>query len=357
MTNFFTKRWKALPVWCLWGLLCCPLLVHAQGFTDVSNSSGVLVDHDGNPLDVFEMSSGAAWLDFNNDGNLDLYVTMRMQANRLYRNNGNGTFTDVASALGAADPSGDGGGVSIADFNNDGWQDIYLANADEDVLLKNNAGGSFTDITTSAGLDISLNSRTTTGSWGDYDGDGFLDLFISQHLPTGGSGAPNATQQDFLFHNNRDETFTDVSNLLGTANLEGQGAIGGWTDFDKDGDMDILLVNDCDNGDPNAQVPTRLFRNDGGGVPEEWNFIEVSVFSGINDCRAGRGLAVGDFNRDSWPDYFYTNLGDCVLYENNGNSTLSDVSASTGINTQDPMHASWGCSFGITTMTVGKISL
>ncbi|MEO1408333.1 MAG: FG-GAP-like repeat-containing protein [Bacteroidota bacterium] len=344
--TFTTKNGHPSWLW-VWAILLCPLAGYAQGFTDVSATAGINVQHDGSTTDVVEFSSGAAWLDYNRDGHLDLYVTMRTQGNLLYRNNGNGTFTDVAAQLGAADASGDGGGVSIADFNNDGWPDIYLANAEEDVLLRNDGGTSFTDITSGSGLEVSLASRTMTGSWGDYDDDGYVDLYLSQHIPTGGNGAANATQRDFLFHNNRNETFTDVSSLLDTLHLQGYGAIGGWTDFDLDGDLDILLVNDCDpsSSDPNERIGTKLFRNDGGGIPSDWAFEEVALFSGINDCRAGRGLAIGDHNRDGWPDYFYTNTGDCVLYENNGNSSLTDVSSTSGINGQTSTHSSWGTSF------------
>ncbi len=344
--TFTTKNSHSSWLW-VWGLLLLPWWGHSQGFSDVSAAVGIMVQHDGSSTDIVEFSSGAAWLDYNKDGHLDLYVTMRTQGNLLYRNNGNGTFTEMAALLGADDANGDGGGVSIADFNNDGWPDIYLANAGEDVLLKNNGGTSFSDVTNGSGLDASLASRTMTGSWGDYDNDGFLDLYVSQHIPTGGNGAANATQRDFLFHNNRDETFSNVSSLLDTMQLQGYGAIGGWTDFDKDGDLDILLVNDCDatSSDPNEQIGTKLFRNDGGGDPADWNFMEVALFSGINDCRAGRGLAIGDYNRDGWPDYFYTNTGACVLYENNGNSSLSDVASAAGVNGQAANHASWGTSF------------
>jgi len=101
------------------------------------------------------VGSGAAWFDYNNDGLLDLYISMRNGANILYRNNGDGTFTDVAILLGVGDENNDGAGVSIADFNNDGYQDIFLANCSGDVLFKNNNGTSFSDISTSSGIDVS----------------------------------------------------------------------------------------------------------------------------------------------------------------------------------------------------------
>ncbi len=321
-----------------------PTLFYGQGFTDVTNAAGIPLVHDGNNLVDHRMGTGAAWLDYDKDGNLDLYVSMRTSNNKLYKSNGDGTFTDVAFALGVADPIGDGGGVSIVDFNNDGWDDIFLANCQGNVLLKNNFGASFSNITIPAFIGSSGSaggdSRTPSASWGDYDNDGYLDLYVAQHYqtvynPTGG------TTQDYLFHNNGDETFTDVSNLLTISNLVGVGFIGGWTDYDKDGDMDIFLINDCPVA---VGLPTKVFRNDGGTNPTAWNFTEVSVSIGIDDCRNGMGIGVGDYNRDGWQDIFYTNIGDCVLFQNNG-GTFSDVSAAAGIDGQPATHYSWGCAF------------
>lgn len=347
MTTFFLPNFKS----CLYAgfglLLFFPGKSFAQNFTNVSSAAGVTVTHAENPSDIVDFSSGAAWFDFDQDQDLDLYVTMRNQANHLYRNNGNGTFSEVAIQLGAADATGDGGGVAIADFNNDGWPDIFLANADENVLLRNNNGSSFSDITNNSGLDAALNSRSTTACWGDFDDDGYLDLYVAQHIPVTGNNAPDGTQKDFLFLNNRNETFTDVSDALPLADISGYGFTASWTDFDKDGDVDILLVNDCDgsSSDPNESVRTRLFRNDQGGDPHNWIFTEVSVTSGINDCRTGRGLAIGDFNRDGWYDYFYTNTGNCVLWENAGDATFSDVTSAANITNPNNGHSAWGSSF------------
>ena len=152
---------------------------NVRNFTNVSFVSGVDMIHDGVDFPDMTVGSGAAWFDYNNDGFIDLYATMRTEANKLYHNNGNGTFTDVAQALGVDDASGNGGGVVVADFNNDGWEDIYLANGKEDVLLKNINGTAFEDITSTSGLLASGTSRGTSASWGDYDDDGFLDLYVS----------------------------------------------------------------------------------------------------------------------------------------------------------------------------------
>jgi len=235
-------------------LLCFAFLGYsnAQTFTDVTIAAGVTdpdntkLTHDGaGATDIMGLGSGAAWIDYNKDGDLDLYVSMRTGANKMYKNNGDSTFTDVALALGIEDSSGDGAGVVIGDINNDGWSDIFLNNCHENKIFKNNGGTSFTDITTSSGLGAILGDRRgTSATFGDYDNDGYLDIFVSHHMMTNGTQL-EADRKDFLIHNNGDETFTDVSSLLTYEDLIGFGFIAGWTDYDNDGDQDIILVNDC----------------------------------------------------------------------------------------------------------------
>lgn len=355
----FQKRLKVIGLILLGLQISFSNTLFGQGFSDVSTATGVALVHDGDNINDHKMGTGSAWLDYNKDGNLDLYVTMRDGANRLFRNDGfdpgsgEYTFTDVAGTLGVADAGGDGGGVSIADYNNDGWDDIFLANCQGNRLFKNNGPNgvgvfSFTDVITTAFVDGTAGgaSRSPSASWGDYDKDGYLDLYIAQHYqtvynPTGG------TTQDFLFYNNGPDlngniTFTDVSNLLNLPNLVGGGFIGGWSDYDKDGDMDLFLINDC----PIAiGLPTKVWRNDGGTDPLTWNFTEVAVSIGIDDCRNGMGIGVGDYNRDGWMDIFYTNIGDCVLYSNDTDGTFTDISASAGIDGQPATHYSWGPAF------------
>ncbi len=320
-------------------LVCFSAYIHAQAFTDESNNAGIVLEHDGDlHSDIMSIGTGAAWFDYDRDGDLDLYITMRLEANKLYQNEGDGTFTEIAGDMSVEDVTGDGAGVAVADFNNDGFLDIYLANGGPDRFYKNNSGTSFTDITAAAGFDLTDDSRGTSASWGDYDDDGFLDLYVSHHNKV--AGATNWSKEDKLYHNEGDETFTDVTELLSDAgDNSGFGFIGGWTDYDKDGDLDIIVVNDCLAP---SEIGTKVFENAGDTHPTlSWNFNEVSVAIGIDDCRNGMGLAVGDYDRNGWQDLYYSNVGDCVFFENNS-ALFSDVSDDAGVNDQTWPLFSWG---------------
>lgn len=321
-------------------------------FTDVSASAGVSVLHDGDNLEDMGIGTGAAWFDYDNDGDQDLYMTMRDGPNMLFQNNG-GTFTNVAAAAGVADASGDGSGVAVADYDNDGDKDMYLANSLGDAFYENNGDGTFTNIFVGSGLETSGNRRGTSASWGDYDKDGFLDLYVAHHEPMQTSGIPddNTQAQDYLYHNNGDGTFTDVSSLLGVAR-EGQSFIAAWNDFDNDGDLDLYKINDCPFEDTDTM---RLWRNDGGtdGVTN-WTFTQVSETFQADWCQNGMGIAVGDYDRDGDLDYFYSDNGadgsvppgekgraGTVLLRNDG-STFSEVTTSAGVHSAA---WSWGANF------------
>lgn len=324
----------------------------AQSFTDVTIGAGITdpdntkLTHDGaGATDIMGVGSGAAWIDYDQDGNLDLYISMRTGANKLYQSNGDGTFTNVANAMEVENSLGDGAGVVVGDINNDGWPDIFVNNCNQNKLYRNNGGTSFTDITVSSGLDGILgNRRGTSATFGDYDGDGFLDLFVAHHFMTNGTQA-EADRKDFLIRNDGDETFTDASSLLVTNDLIGFGFIGGWTDYDQDGDQDIILINDCESLVPQFNFPTKVFRNDGGTDPiNNWTFTEVGDIIGIDDCRNGMGIAVGDYDRNGWLDIFYTNIGEVVLFKNE-DGLFTDVTSGTGLDIQNTLDYSWGCTF------------
>ena len=315
----------------------------AQGYTDVSTSSGVGFVHQGH-LDSYDMGvgTGAAWFDYDNDGWQDLYITNRIGANKLFRNAGDGTFSDVALSLGVTDSANDGGGVVVGDINNDGYIDLYLANSDNNVMYKNNGDNSFTNITVAAGLDIMGPNRSTSATFGDYNNDGFLDLYIAHHMGIMSTGV--GSTQDYFFINNGDETFTDISQLmLDTTLLVNPGFIGGWSDIDGDSDQDLIVINDCPLGPP-PLYGTLMFKNEGGTHPiNDWTINELSPTLIGDDCAHGMGLAIGDPDRDGDFDLLYSNVGPIKYFINeNGVFTENDVA---GFDTQIQNYFSWGCSF------------
>lgn len=318
--------------------------LYAQGFTDVSTSSGVGHVHSA-PTDAEDMGvgTGAAWFDFDNDGDLDLYISSRTDNNKLFENNGDGTFTDVATAQGVDYSSGEGAAVVAADINNDGWLDLYLANIDANVLYVNNGGTGFTDITATAGVAIGI-QRSTSASFADYDGDGYLDLYVAHHMPSSLTPDGQGSVRDYLYHNNGDETFTDVSSLLGISNLLDPSFIGGWTDFDNDNDLDLVLITDCPlPAFPNEGV--KFWRNDGGtNAITDWTFTELSTTVLGDDCSNGMGLGIGDYDRDGDLDLVYSDIGPANLWQNNGVGAYT-MDSGAGVTNQAGGYFSWGTSF------------
>jgi hypothetical protein len=222
-------------------------------------------------------SRAVIWGDYDNDGDLDLYLVNDGQPNNLFRNDGNYNFVDVSSGSGVGD-AGWGKSAAWADYDNDGDLDLYLANyGQSNKLFRNNGDGTFTDVSV-APLNDSGNGMGM--AWADYDNDGDLDLFLANW------GQPNK-----LFRNNGDGTFTDVS--AAPLNDPGTGISEAWGDYDNDGDLDLYLVND---GQPN-----KLFRNNGNGT-----FTDVTT-APLNDTGLGRGVTWGDFDNDGYLDLYLAN--------------------------------------------------
>nr|MBX2822022.1 VCBS repeat-containing protein [Rhodothermaceae bacterium] len=275
---------------------------------------------------------------------LDLILTHGKGKNDFFRNNGDGTFTEIARDIGIEDWDGRGAAVSVGDYDNDGWPDLYMANADEDRLFKNVNGESFLDVTAEVGLDSLPEARGMSAAWGDYNNDGFLDLYVTNHVNL---DTTDPEHQDRLLLNENGERFTDVSHLLPFEDLNGYGFIGGWTDFDNDSDLDIFLVNDC-GFQLDGVTNTKVFRNDGGTTGSEWIFTEVAAEIGADQCHSGMGLATGDYNRDGWMDYFYTNIGENTLLLQNQGGTFEDVTEAAGVMAFDQNGIeiwSWGANF------------
>jgi enediyne biosynthesis protein E4 len=334
-------------------------------FVDALPGSGINFRHtDGGgavPYITQTVVAGLALFDYDGDGYIDIYFLNGSEVpgnplpspptNALYRNNGDGTFTDVSHAAGVAD-TGYGLGVAVADYNNDGCPDLYVNNFGANVLYRNNGDGTFTDVTAEAGCQS--NGVGAGVSFLDVDADGNLDLYVANYVDfrydnhlvrTIGeyeyAAAPTDynPQADVLFRNNGDGTFTDISEQSGISALTApsMGVIS--FDLDEDGDVDLMVC--CDN------APNLLLRNDGTG-----RFEEVGVLAGVahdlyGSDNGSMGVDAGDFDNDGLIDLFVTNYqGEMsLLYRNTGNGFFSDVSQLTGAGASSFPHVTWGTGF------------
>jgi hypothetical protein len=319
------------------------------------------------------IGSGVALLDYDNDGWLDIYLVNgstfealkgKESAPRamLLHNNHDGTFTDVTEKAGVANLRW-GFGVAVADYDNDGWPDIYVANFGKNRLYHNRHDGTFTDVAEKVG--VALGGWSTGPTWGDYDHDGLLDLFVPgyvkfdpDHPPIAGNGVipPNFCQfrgiavmcgprglpgeSDHLFHNNGDGTFTDVSVKAGVSNPNGYyGLAAVFVDVDDDGWLDLAVANDS--------VPNYLYRNRHDGTFEDVSYASGFALSEDGREQASMGIAVGDYNRDGRVDLFTTTFSDDykTLYRNDGEASFMDVTYKAGLANPTIPFLSWGTGF------------
>ena len=283
-------------------------------------------------MDKVDGGRGSAWGDYDNDGDEDIVAVGTYQPHALYRNNGDGTFTDVADQAGIADPRG-GWGSLFADYDNDGYLDLYItrggwSGAAENTLYHNNGDGTFTDVTHAAG--VSDPQSSFCAAWADYDNDGYLDLYIADGVI--GDGAANV-----LYRNNGDGTFTNTAEIAGVANT-GNSLGTAWGDYDKDGYIDLHVVN---FGQSNV-----LYRNNGDGT-----FTDVTPTTGMNIPVSDAFVTFFlDVDNDADLDIFISNSGSFqafiagqitgaaphdadrqVLYRNNGDGTFTDVTRESGL--------------------------
>ena len=283
-------------------------------------------------MDKVDGGRGSAWGDYDNDGDEDIVAVGTYQAHALYRNNGDGTFTDVAEGAGIADPRG-GWGSLFADYDNDGYLDLYItrggwSGAAENTLYHNNGDGTFSDVTHAAG--VADPQSSFCAAWADYDNDGYLDLYIADGVI--GDGAANV-----LYHNNGDGTFTNTAESAGVANT-GNSLGTAWGDYDKDGHIDLHVVN---FGQSNV-----LYRNNGDGT-----FTDVTPTTGMNIPVTDAFVTFFlDVDNDADLDIFISNSGSFrafiagqitgtaphdgdrqVLYRNNGDGTFTDVTRESGL--------------------------
>jgi len=317
--------------------------------------------------------SGIGLIDYDNDGWLDIYVVNGSTFNALdgketpphaalFHNNHDGTFTDVAAKAGVTNDRW-GFGVAIADYDNDGWPDIYVTNWGKNRLYHNNHDGTFTDVAEKAG--VQLGNWSTGATWGDYDGDGRLDLFVPgyvhfdrDHLPSGGENGVADTfctfrgvqvncgphglkgEPDHLFHNNGDGTFTDVSDKAGVADKPGYYGLSSlFVDINNDGKVDLLVANDS--------TPNYLYINKGDGTFEDDSYSSGYALNEAGRETASMGIAAGDFENNGKEDVFNTTFSDDykVLYRNDGDANMTDVSYQMGIAEITVPFLGWGDAF------------
>ena len=306
--------------------------------------------------------AGCAFLDYDNDGWMDIYFVNSGQCdffspdpplrNALYKNNRDGTFTDVTEKAGVA-AGGYGMGVAVGDYNADGFPDLYVTQYGRSILYRNNGDGTFTDVTEKAG--VAAPGWNSSAVWFDYDNDGKLDLFVCRFVEFDKSKnkfcgnektkeryycIPRVYQpaRSWLFHNNGNGTFTDVSMESGIGKVLGKawGVVA--TDINNDGWMDLFVANDT--------VQNFLFLNKKGKF-EDIGLQSGVAFSQDGRERSGMGVDSADFNQDGWMDLFVTNVDQEMysIYKNNHDLTFEDMAGPMGLGRTTRLMSGWGLKF------------
>lgn len=352
-------------------LILMPLCVFAAEprihFTDVTEPAGIRFTHDNGAKGEYHLpetlGAGGAFLDYDNDGHLDLYLINSAAPSVLYRNKGDGSFTDVTAIAGVGNEGSYGHGVACGDYDNDGHPDIYVTNLGANRLYRNNGDGTFTQARVeNAPTDAQWSSSAT---FFDYDSDGHLDIYVVNYLnyaldtpyppcfenlssvrekvrgychPKNFEGAP-----DRLYRNNGDGTFTDVTEAAnirdpgGMFRGKGLGVVA--ADFDADGHPDIYVAND--------DTPNYLFYNKGDNTFAEIAILTGCAYSADGIAQAGMGVDAGDYNGDGFLDIFVTNFSyeTNTLYRNNGDGTFADVSYQAKLGEESYLYLGFGTGF------------
>jgi enediyne biosynthesis protein E4 len=348
-------------------------------FQDSSEKAGLnkWTHHMGTPVKDYIIEtkgSGVCLFDYDNDGWLDIYLvngsTLEAIAGKaapphaaLFHNNHDGTFTDVSAKAGVQNDRW-GFGCAVADYDNDGYPDLYVSNFGKNRLYHNNKNGTFSDIAEKAG--VQLGNWSTGVTWGDYDGDGKLDLFVAGYLhwdwdnppAKGGEGGSSNSfctfrgeatacgprglkgEPDHLFHNNGDGTFTDVSEKSGVADKPGYYGLGAvFVDINNDGKPDLLVGNDS--------TPNYLYINKGDGTFEDDSYASGYALNEAGRETASMGIAVEDTQNKGMLDVFNTTFSDDYkpLYRNEGDANFTDVSYHIGLGEVTVPFLSWGDAF------------
>ena len=297
------------------------------------------------------MGTGVAWIDYDQDGLMDLffvqsaatdaYTPSRDLRSALYHNNGDGTFSDVTEKAGVGGAGHYGQGVAVGDFDNDGYPDLYVTGYGRAILYRNNHNGTFTDVTAKAGV-ADEGGWSTSAGWFDYDKDGWLDLVVTNYIDWSpkanlwcGEHKPGYRaycnpnnykgQKTKLYHNNHDGTFTDVSEKSGVGIPESKGMGVVLADMNNDGWPDIVIANDT--------WPNFLFLNKHDGTFEDASLISGIAASEDGRYEAGMGIDAADVDGDGLPEVYITHLDLELnrLYHNNGDGSFTDATFSSGI--------------------------
>jgi enediyne biosynthesis protein E4 len=361
---------------CISILLCCAYLSSASipaveqkqstqiQFVDITSASGINWNlktlAPGMKYLIETMGGGGGFIDYNGDGRLDIYLVCYSQTPQpkgaskmrdvLYRNDGNGRFTDVSDSAGISN-SMRGMGLAVGDYNNDGWPDMYVTGFGASVLYRNNGNGTFSNVTGNSGVNNGL--WGTSAAFFDYDKDGHLDLYVCNYLTfdeanlpcTLYGGKPYCLIKDFkgssskLFHNNGDGTFTDVSEKSRIANPSGKGLGVIALDYNNDGWTDIFQANDA--------TANFLFQNNGNGV-----FSEVALAAGVafdpnGNARGGMGADAVDLDGDGYLEIFVANFSGETnsLFHNEKDGLFSETTNKLGLGTVSIPMSGFGARF------------
>ena len=339
-------------------------------FGDVTRKAGIQFAHQGGigmgrPLFPQTTPAGCAFVDYDNDGYLDIFLVQSgplvpgAMPTRphcaLYHNNGNGTFTDVTAASGLDKDLGYAQGVAVGDYDNDGYEDLFITSYGRNYLFHNEHGsGKFTDVTARMGLDtLHSTGYATSAAFGDYDNDGKLDLYVCYYCPWTFAGdktchnadgsidycSPEVYPMDthVLYHNDG-ARFTDVSAKTGISKVSGRGLAVTFLDYDEDGKQDIFVANDLSGN--------MLWHNEGGRFVEKGGEVGVR-YGGGGALMAGMGTAIADYDQSGRESLFVTNFAGMpnMLFKNTGNGYMEDMTVASRVG---PLHLpflSFGCEF------------
>ena len=371
---------RFLSALCVSHLLIATLLAQdaakpaaGSSFTDVTSALGVrfqyVPSHTSKKYLLETMGPGVALFDYDNDGRLDLFLvngaplsdptpkgtipqkTGSKYWNRLYHQKTDGTFEDVAEKAGLQG-SGYGMGVAVGDYDNDGFEDLYVTAYGGNKLYRNNGDGTFTDVTEKAG--VAGSGWSTSAAWVDLDNDGLLDLVVLRYVQWDFDDIwcgerkqayraychPDIFQPiaSLVYHNDGNGHFTEISQKIGLAK-PGKGLGIAIADYDHDGHVDIFVANDS--------MLEFLYHNKGDGTFEEVGLVAGVAVDGNGRTFAGMGVDFADYNSDSWPDLVITTLAGQMyaLYQNNGDGSFTYASYSSGLGRVSQLHSGWGVRF------------